>query len=231
MVLERLALAVALISGSDDSTPERHASVVLVDALATADERADAAERLRLREADQVRAVAVPRGTQRADGLPPVSTPWGRVGVVVIRSSVPWTSDPAGLGFRVRPSELPASWSSALVALRARRSDEPVADAEALGALVALVQAVDAGSAVPQDVLLVEELQRNPAAARAMDAVVDSPSLRAAASALGLHHSTLQARVEQLDEALGFDVSTPHGRNRLDLALALARVRGVRWSD
>ena len=231
MVLERLALAVALVSGDDVAPRERHASVVLVDALAGADERADAAERLRLRDVDQVRAVAVAPGAARSDGLPQVATPWGRIGVAVLRVDSPWTAGPAGLGLPVRPAELPSSWSSALVALRARRPDEAVVDAETLGGLVALVQAVDSGSAVPKDVLLVEELQSDPVTARALDAVVDSPSLRAAATVLGLHHSTLQTRVDQLHHALGFDVSTPHGRTRLDLALALARVRRSRWAS
>lgn len=230
MVLERLALAVALTSGGGVALRERHASAVLVDALAGADERTDAAERLRLREVDQVRAVAVVPGSPRADALPQVPTPWGDVGVAVIRSDESWTTSPAAVGLLGRPMDLPSSWSSALVALRARRPEELLVHAEALGALVALVQAVDSGSAVPQDVLRVEELQADRPTARALDAIVDSPSLRAAATVLGLHHSTLQARVDQLNHALGFDVSTPHGRTRLDLALALARVRRSRWS-
>lgn len=235
MVLERLALAVGLVAGASTSSRAQHPAVVLVDPLAGAAERTDAAERLRLRESDTVRAVAVAVAATgpQATGLAQASTPWGPVRIAVLRGDAAWTTAPAGVGHAGRPAELPSSWSSALVALRSRRPDEQVVHADELGALVALAQVIDDGGAVPRDVLLVEELQSDPATARALDAVVDSSSVRAAAAALGLHHSTLQARVDQLGRTLGFDLATPHGRTRLDLALALAlaRVRRTRFPD
>lgn len=228
MVLERLALAMTLATGRDAALAA-HPAAVLVDALAGVDERTDAAERLRLRADDLVRAVALLADGSTSEGLTTVPTPWGPARVALLRGDETWSGPAAGVGFAVRPAELPASWSSALVALRARRPDEPVVDADALGALVALVEAVDAGTAVPRDVQHVRELQSDPATARTLDALVDAPSLRAAAASLGLHHSTLQAKVDQLDRTLGFGVATPHGRTRLDLALALARVLAARF--
>lgn len=234
MVLERLALAVGLVTGQALAGHAVHPAAVLVDPLATEDERADAAERLRLRETDQVRAVAAAGGTPAADALAQTATPWGRVRVALLRSDgdwadADWSAGPAGIGVQVCPAELPSSWSSALVALRSRRPDEQVVHADALGALVALVQAMDSGQSVPTDVLVVEQLQADPATARTLDALVDQPSLRASAGVLRLHHSTLQARVDQLNRSLGFDLSTPHGRTRLDLALALTRVRRAKF--
>ena len=52
-----------------------------------------------------------------------------------------------------------------------------------------------------------------------------TPSLRAAAVTLRLHHSTLQDRVIQAEHLLGWPVREPAGRLRLQLALALRRLR------
>jgi DNA-binding PucR family transcriptional regulator len=49
--------------------------------------------------------------------------------------------------------------------------------------------------------------------------------VRAAASALGLHHSTLQARLESLTRQLGYDPRSPLGRSRYEAARLLSRLR------
>ena len=49
-------------------------------------------------------------------------------------------------------------------------------------------------------------------------------SLRQAAAALHLHHSTLQARAGQLQRALGYSLDAADGRNRLYLAPILRRL-------
>jgi DNA-binding PucR family transcriptional regulator len=49
-------------------------------------------------------------------------------------------------------------------------------------------------------------------------------SLRAAATALRVHHSTLQDRISHAEPLLGWNVREPHGRLRLQLALALRRL-------
>ena len=228
MVLERLVLATTILSAAVP-VAGRQTLETLVDAYATDKERADAAEHLRLAPEEPVRAVALqrrPGGPTTGIGL--IATPWGEVGLALLRQTETWSSGPAGVGFAGRPHDLPASWSSALVALRARRSSDEVVSADTLGAVVALAEAIDAGAPLPRDVTQVERLQRDPNTARALDAVVDSSSLRAAAGLLGVHHSTLQAKLELLARQLGFDPLTPHGRTRLDLSLALARVRAAR---
>jgi DNA-binding PucR family transcriptional regulator len=55
--------------------------------------------------------------------------------------------------------------------------------------------------------------------------VSSSPSLRAAATELKVHHSTLQERLVQTEHILGWDVHSPQGRLRLQLALAIRRLR------
>jgi DNA-binding PucR family transcriptional regulator len=55
-------------------------------------------------------------------------------------------------------------------------------------------------------------------------AVAGAASLRAAAAALTLHHSTLQERLTHAEHLLGWPVRTPPGRLRLQLALALRRL-------
>jgi DNA-binding PucR family transcriptional regulator len=57
-----------------------------------------------------------------------------------------------------------------------------------------------------------------------LDAVATTISLRAAANALRLHHSTLQDRITHAEHLLGWPVREPPGRLRLQLALALRRL-------
>nr|WP_276508375.1 helix-turn-helix domain-containing protein [Modestobacter muralis] len=56
-----------------------------------------------------------------------------------------------------------------------------------------------------------------------LDAVATSSSLRDAARTLHVHHSTLQDRLQHAEAALGWDVHSPAGRLRLQLALVLHR--------
>ncbi|WP_243770146.1 helix-turn-helix domain-containing protein [Amycolatopsis acidicola] len=54
--------------------------------------------------------------------------------------------------------------------------------------------------------------------------VAAEPSLWAAASALVVHHSTLQDRLSQAERLLGWPVREPNGRLRLQPTLALWRL-------
>ena len=76
-------------------------------------------------------------------------------------------------------------------------------------------------------------LERAAGAARAVldrtrgrvHAFAEASSLRAAATALRLHHSSFQDRISQAEHLLGWPIRDPHGRLRLQLALALRRLR------
>jgi DNA-binding PucR family transcriptional regulator len=58
-----------------------------------------------------------------------------------------------------------------------------------------------------------------------LHAFAEASSLRAAATALRLHHSSFQDRITQAEHLLGWPIRDPHGRLRLQLALALRRLR------
>jgi hypothetical protein len=55
--------------------------------------------------------------------------------------------------------------------------------------------------------------------------------VRAAAAALGMHHSTLQARHEALTNELGYDPRSLDGRARYRLARLLLRLAGDRADE
>lgn len=55
-------------------------------------------------------------------------------------------------------------------------------------------------------------------------AVATTASLRTAAVALQVHHSTLQDRIIHAERLLGWPVREPQGRLRLHLALVLRRL-------
>jgi DNA-binding PucR family transcriptional regulator len=58
--------------------------------------------------------------------------------------------------------------------------------------------------------------------------VTAADSLRAASAGLVIHHSTLQKRLTQAEKLLGWDVTTPLGKLRAQLALALYRLAASR---
>jgi hypothetical protein len=59
----------------------------------------------------------------------------------------------------------------------------------------------------------------------ALQAVCRTESLRLAATALHMHHSSVAARLARAEQVLGFPVRTAPGRSRLLLALALRHLR------
>ena len=161
------------------------------------------------------RAVALPTG-------PAVIPAGGTVG--------PGSGRRAGIGPDVEAADLPASYAAARVALRfaADGTDEDpgptVVDHSALGAL-ALLADVPVTADVPDLRALEHAVAAAPGVLATLQAFADAPSLRAAAVTLRLHHSTLQDRVIQAEHLLGWPVREPAGRLRLQLALALRRLR------
>ncbi|MEU5419663.1 helix-turn-helix domain-containing protein [Streptomyces sp. NPDC020667] len=57
-----------------------------------------------------------------------------------------------------------------------------------------------------------------------LDAVCRTPSVRAAAQLLHLHHSSVAQRVARIERSLGFGISGPHGRQRVQTALLLRQL-------
>jgi hypothetical protein len=207
MILERAAAAIRLVL-ERDRVPEP--LEVIFDETAPADARRKAG--LRLGISSTTRAIAY---HDRSVGVGATARPDGR----------------AGIGPTVPVLELPSSLAAAKVALRFTAEgteDDPgprIVRADELGGLALLAEAVGPGTQPLPDVRAVE---RAAAAApwmlATLDAVATSRSLRSAATALTVHHSTLQDRLAQAESLLGWPVHEPSGRLRLQLALALRRL-------
>ena len=215
MVLERAAAAARAVldrtRGRGPATDPASVELV-VDASAPSDVRRQAARRLGLPVDGPARAVALDDGRAAVVPATAVSS-YGRAGI-----------GPAG-----PVDDLPSSYAAARIALRfaAEGTDEDpgatVVRYDDLGGLVLLADS--AGSAPIADVRALEHAASGaPWALPTLHAVADAISLRAAASALRVHHSTLQDRIAHAEHLLGWNVREPHGRLRLQLALALRRL-------
>jgi PucR C-terminal helix-turn-helix domain len=211
MILERAAAAArAVLDRTRGRAPATDPAVVelIVDASAPSAVREVAARNL----TGPVRAVALPTG--------PALLPEG--------AAIP--PGRAGIGPAVPAADLPASYAAARIALRfaADGTEEDPGDTvvhyESLGSLALLAEA-PARPEVPDLSALAHAIAAAPWALATLHAVAATASLRAAAARLRLHHSTLQDRVVHLEHLLGWPVREPAGKLRLQLALALRRLR------
>lgn len=223
MILERAAGAVRAVldrtrgwAPAAASAPDPALVEVVLDASAPKAARAHAAAQLGLRSGQLVCAVALYGGGAEI-------VPAGRSGSEARR---------AGVGPAAEPDGLPRSWAAARTALRltaegtARDPGPRTVYADELGGLALLADAVGPDTPPVPDELAVERaVAEAPWAAATLHAVSSSPSLRAAAAELTVHHSTLQERLVQTEHVLGWDVHSPQGRLRLQLALAVRKLR------
>ncbi|APR80911.1 Hypothetical protein A7982_06258 [Minicystis rosea] len=241
LVLERLAMgarsAIERTHGAGGGALDEAAAVaLLLDGDAAAELRLRAAQRLALAPSTRTRVIASPGSETLAQPMPRstlLATALGPVRASVQFEAARALPRRAGIGTLVAVAELPASWAAALLALRFTAdgsADDPGPsriEAEELGALAALAAPVGEGvHAVAEAELRRLELlsASDPSALDALDALSRSESLRAAAATLGVHHSTMQARCQRLEEGLGYSLRTPSGRTRVYVALALRRL-------
>jgi hypothetical protein len=137
----------------------------------------------------------------------------------------------AGVGPAVPPLDLPWTVEQARTAARftaegtATDPGPRVVHAEDLGGLLLLAQVVDAHPESIPDLLTLEKAATaGPWVLTTLDVVAGSASLRAAAAALHVHHSTLQDRLGQAERMLGWSLREVPGVVRLNVALALRRI-------
>lgn len=220
MVLERAAVAardaLERTRGRAPASSDPALLELLFDASAPEPARLAAAHRLGLPTAGVARAIAVAGGAAR----------------VVVGPGRPVEGDQrAGVGPAVPPLKLPSSWAAARVALRLTAqgtAGDPgprVVYAEEAGGLAVLAAAVGPDTPPAPDVLALERAASTaPWALATLAAVAATASLRTAAVALTVHHSTLQDRLAQAERVLGWNVRDPSGKLRLQLALALRRL-------
>jgi hypothetical protein len=232
MVLERAAAAARVVitrtrgRAPDRARNDEAAVEVLIDGGAPAEARRHAAHALGLAEEPRLCAVALAEGTRIGPTIRAAAAAEGdaTAGVGGGRRT--------GIGTAVTLEGLPASWAAAQIALRLTAEgtgEDPGPRSvryEDLGALALLAEHVSATTpAIPDEIALDHAAAAAPWMLATLYAVATSASLRAAATELLVHHSTLQERIEHAERVLGWSIRHPHGRHRLYLALALRRLR------
>ncbi|MEU4656532.1 helix-turn-helix domain-containing protein [Streptomyces sp. NPDC023723] len=233
MVLERLAMALVIADSRSPRTREPRRAVEILLAPGTpAEQRSEAAARLRLDAAGSYRAVArhVGPDTVHAGSSAVLATRYGLARAEVVAAS--WRPEgadgPVGVGAAVSPSRLPDSWATAVTALRLSDENRPAVLADDLGALVLLARVAEDERAAHPDVVTLDALARRPEELRILDAIGSTTTVREAARLLYLHHSTVQSRLARATDRLGYDPSSPQGRVRYAVARTTQRLRPSR---
>lgn len=229
MILERLALALANRSGHQAEDPLRRLGDLLDDDVDVEHRRATAA-RLGLVPGLRYRVASLPlfaSWKQHRELLEDVvHTRFGPLHVCVLRAEDKHIdASPCGIGVSTGIDDLHRSLDTALVSLRlCSIPDVPLVVADEYGGLVDLL----AQCSVDRPLLDVEELEsvmQHPWAAQTLDALLRSASIRDASRIAGVHHSTMQARLETIRDLLSFDPLEGLGRTRVGLAFLAWRVR------
>lgn len=233
MILERVALAIRILIERTGAAESLHNPVeIMLDATETPEHRQSAAHSLHLISTTRYRVIAQPATATTAAAGPSavIATVAGTVRAEIRLSTDAVQAPRAGIGIAAAPADLVRSWISALTALRLTSDSEPVLHADDLGSLLLLAEISPAGAPENCDLQsLGVVIRETPRILPMLDTLAASESLRAAASTLGFHHSTVQSRAEELSGKLGFDVRTARGRTRLSVALALYRLETTRF--
>lgn len=224
MVVERLALALDLLEARRNPVGDLE---VALDPDRPLDERTTALARLRITPTSRIRVIASYPDTREPQSPLSIVLPsrYGIVRATLVKSEPETPPSPAGIGLWVSADHAPDSWDSALVALRMTEKKRPVVDATDLGALLVLAHAHDP-AAPHDDVRALARLDER--TTQILQVLVEADSLRSAATILGMHHSSLQARQESLTQELGYDPRTIGGRMRYGTAEFLRRLADPR---
>lgn len=229
MILERLSLALAIRDGRRAEDPLRRLGDLL-DADVDAEQRRATAVKLGLTPTMRYRVASLPlfatwkqHHALLEDVVP---TRFGPLHVCVLGAAETHIdAAPCGVGVAMAVDALHRSFATALVSLRLCALPEvPTVVADDYGGLVELL----AQCSVDQPILDVEELElvmQHPWAARTLDALLRSASVRDASRIADVHHSTMQARIETIRDLLPFDPTDGIGRTRIGLAYLAWRVR------
>lgn len=237
IILERLALAVRIRHGYGrrDRDNQRELGIVL-DPGASTESRSAAAGALGLTAQRSYRVLAAPLfavWTEHPVGIEDVvPTVFGPIHAMVVpATTVAVDAGPVGVGVATPVEHLPHSFRTALVALRLCRAPVvPCVSADEYGGLIGLIAETALGAHHP-DADLLDRLVAHAWAAATVEAVMRSGSLRQAARVAGVHHSTMQSRVDVLIDVLGWDPLDAQGRTRLGIAYLVWRLRHSRVLD
>jgi PucR-like helix-turn-helix protein len=231
IIIERLALAVRIRCGQGHhEVDNRRDLAVLLDGSIPVDERQLAAARLGLRPTATYRVVAAPlfavwkdRPNAPEDVVPSASGPLHAL--VVPSACTTVDANTAGVGIATQVEHLHHSFRTAVVALRLSvPPTTPVVTADEYGSLIGLLADASSEAHIP-DVDLIEEVMAHSWACSTLDALIRAGSVRQAARLCGVHHSTLQTRVDAISDIVGFDPLSGLGRTRLGIAYLVWRLR------
>lgn len=230
LVLERLSLALRMRRDRAGGTVPRRDLALVLDASATDAERGAAAARLRLARDERYRVVVAPlfaAWTRRANGPDDVvSTAAGTLYVAVIPDGTDLPEGtPVGIGVAAAVKDLTVSFRTALVAARLHDGRSSLASrADDLGGLaVTLADLAQQGE--HEDGARIETVAAHPWGVATLDALIRTSSIREAARTLGIHPSTMAARIDSVTAALGFDPLTGLGRTRVGIGFLLWRLQ------
>lgn len=232
MILERLAIGMAIAL---ERTTQPESSRIAVDAVIDSNEpveaRRAAALRLRLAPEALYTVVAEPaNGSRRQASSTMVATRAGLIRATVMLSMDVTEAQRAGVGIAVTSQALDRSWKSAFTALRLTHDSRPVIRAADLGTFILIADVADDLIVQTEDSVALAALLKHAGPTLShLESLVSEESLRASAASVGVHHSTLQAEVRRISNALGFDVRSSEGRLRLALALKLHRLSSARF--
>lgn len=238
IILERLTLSMRIRHGRGlrDLDNRRALGLVLDPGVPVADRRT-AATRLGLAPGTRHRVVAAPlfavweeHPTAAEDVVP---TPYGPIHALVVpHDHPPVAAGPIGTGVAAGVDHLHRSFRTAVVALRlCAPPDTPSVDADTYGGLIGLLADLPPDADQP-DVDALAEVMVHPWGPSTVDALVRAGSVRQAARLAGVHHSTLQQRLDSVSGTLGFDpFDDGIGRTRLGIAYLAWRLRTSRVLD
>ncbi|WP_445258632.1 helix-turn-helix domain-containing protein [Nocardioides aurantiacus] len=237
IILERLALAVRIRQGLGRRDLDHRRDLgLLVDADVAEDERCVAATAIGLSPHQRYRVATAPLfavwGVHPSGPEDVVATRHGPLHALVLPEDADHLdASPAGLGVATDVAHLHHSFRTAVVALQlADPPTTPSVRADDYGGLVGLL-ADAAPDAHQPDADRLEEVARHPWGRTTLEALLGSASVRQAARTAGVHHSTMQARVDTVARTLGYDPFDGFGRTRLGTAYLVWRLRHSRVLD
>ena len=221
IVLERLAIAAAILLDHPSAPPTGLGDAALVELVLSA--AAGEAERSRALHLLGLRPQA-PLTVLAYKSPVPRSVELGDLHAVVVLGDVPDLDPNVPTGVATgKGIDAPAAWRHARTAVRFAGHGPRVVRWDELGALAALASLRQDDIASVADVAALDRLDADTIAV--LTAYCATDSVRKAAAAVYRHHSTVAARLAHAEERLGFPLGTPAGRRRLDLALVLRHLR------
>ena len=238
IVLERLALAVRIRHGHGRrDLDERRRLAVATDGRADLGERRQAATSLGIVDSRRYRGVAAPLFAvwqgHPAGPEDVVPTHLGPLHAVVVTDPPPqFTVAPGGISVAVGVDDLHHGWRTAIVALLLCDPPRvPMVNADEYGGLVDLLADLPLDAPQPDAERVAGLTAQHSWAPATLEALLRAPTVREAARHAGVHHSTMQNRLDTVCSALGYNPFDALGRVRFGAAYLVHRMRASRVLD